>query len=190
MIQRQVPPVHKRASHLHRTLAGLALVVCFNTALLAQDPGGGGSAPAGSTMRATHILGMEGAANNATGTLSVQKDALQFQKTAGPAVQVSISSIQDISFGEQDNQVGGVPLAVGRAATPYGGGRVIALFSHKKFASLTVEYRDSNGGLHGAIFQLPKGQAEVFRKELEAKGAHVNHVEEESLKPGTPEVKK
>jgi hypothetical protein len=53
-------------------------------------------------------------------------------------------------------------MTVGKVAAPYGGGRVVSLFSHKKYDTLTVEYVDDNGGLHGAIFQLTKGQAQAL----------------------------
>ena len=62
------------------------------------------------------------------------------------------------------------------AATPYGGGRVIALLAHKKYEIVTVKYRDSDGGFHGAIFQLNKGEAQVLKRELEVGGAQVTEV--------------
>jgi hypothetical protein len=73
----------------------------------------------------------------------------------------------------QDKEVGGTPLAIGRAAVPFGGGRVIALFAHKKYDVVTVKYRDSDGGFHGAIFQVNKGEAQGLKSELEAGGAQV-----------------
>ncbi len=48
------------------------------------------------SIRATHLLGFEGAPSNANGTLSIQDDALQFQKGGRPAVQVKIASVQDV----------------------------------------------------------------------------------------------
>jgi hypothetical protein len=86
---------------------------------------------------------------------------------------VSISSIQNISLGEESEQLGGVPMMLGKAAVPYGGGRVVSLFSHKKYDSLTIEYLDSSGGFHGAIFRLGNGQGSAFRDNLVAKGAHI-----------------
>jgi hypothetical protein len=56
-------------------------------------------------------------------------------------------------------------------AVPYGGGRVLSLFTHEKFDSLTVEYRDDNGGLHGVLFTMPKGRALDVKKQLVALGA-------------------
>jgi hypothetical protein len=144
-------------------LAGLALV-SFSTPLMAQE----------TTKRVTHILGFGDAANNANGELSIREGSLRFQKKdAAQSAQVDLNSIQDVVLGQQDRQMGGTAMAVSRAATPYGGGRVIALFSHKKYDTVTLEYRDPNGGFHGAIFQMDKGQGEALKTELVAKGAHL-----------------
>jgi hypothetical protein len=125
----------------------------------------------GSPIRVTHVLGFEGVANNTGGNITVQKNTLQFHKGEELAGQISVASIVNVSLGEQDKQVGGVPMALGKAATPFGGGRVISLFSHKKYETMTVEYLDTNGGMHGAIFQLDRGKAQVIRDALVAQGA-------------------
>jgi len=131
----------------------ITLLILSGAHLAAQNP-----------MHVTHILGFLDAANNANGDLSIHDGALQFQKKdAAPSAQIGLASIQDVVLGQQDRQVGGTPLILGRAATPYGGGRVIALFSHKKYDTVTLEYLDPNGGFHGAIFQLNKGQGDVNR---------------------------
>jgi hypothetical protein len=46
-----------------------------------------------------------------------------------------------------------------------------------------VEYRDGNGGLHGAIFTLPQGQAQLLKRQLVAAGAHASIPPEEPAKP-------
>lgn len=58
-------------------------------------------------------------------------------------------------------------------AAPYGGGRFLALF-RTKIDTLTVQYRDADGGLHGAIFTMPAGTAETIKQELVAQGAHTS----------------
>jgi hypothetical protein len=55
-------------------------------------------------------------------------------------------------------------------AIPYGGGRVLSLFSHQVDV-LTVEFKNANGGYHGAVFVLAHGQAAPFKKQLVAMGA-------------------
>ena len=100
------------------------------------------TAPAQSSFQVTHVLGLEGLAGNVNGTLTIDSHALRFLHDANHA-QIEMSSIEDVSIGLADKEVGGVPLALGRAATPYGGGRIIALIAHKKYDIVTVDYRDS-----------------------------------------------
>jgi len=168
--------------------AYLILIGC-STAMLAQNPSGPTSSAGVSEVRVTHILGLEGAKDNSKGELSVKDNAVQFQKNGSPAVQVSISSIQDVLLGEQSKQLGGTAATLGKAGTPFGGGRVISLFAHKKYDILTLEYVDGNGGFHGAIFQLDTGHGQTLKNELVANGAHVTVAEDQTAKQNTPEVK-
>jgi hypothetical protein len=166
----------------------LSLLIWSSAVALAQN----GSQPSNSntpfSIQVTHLMGFEGAPNNANGTLSIQANALQFQKDGRPAVQVNIASVRDVLLGEESKQIGGLPMTLGKTAAPFGGGRVVSLFAHKKYDTLSLEYVDVNGGFHGAIFQLSKGQGETLRNELVAKGAHVSHSEGESTKQSTTEV--
>ena len=159
---------------LIRRSAIALLVVMFWWAILthAQDVSQPTNSNKSFSARATHLLGFEGSSNNANGTLSIQGEALQFQKEGKPAVQVPIASVENVSLGQQDKQVGGKAMTLGKAAAPFGGGRAISLFAHKKYDTVALEYVDANGALHGAIFQLNKGQGEVLKNELVAKGAH------------------
>ncbi len=168
----------------HLILGFLVLLVCCSPAL-AQDTSQPTSSPF--SIPATHLLGFEGTSSNANGTLSIQDGALRFQKNAKPAQEVKIASIQDVFLGGQSKQVGGVPMTLGKAAVPFGGGRVVSLFAHKKYDTLTLEYVDTNGGAHGAIFQLNKGRAEALRSELLARGLHVS-AGDESTKQNAAEV--
>jgi hypothetical protein len=168
VIRKILPP-----KQINRMLIWLMSLLCYHTGLMAQNQNPAESSASGSTLRVTHILGFEGISNNATGDVAIQGDALRFQKSEGSSAQIAIGSIQDVILGEDDKQMGGLKMTLVRSATPYGGGRVIGLFSHKKYDTLTLEYLDPNGGFHGAIFQLNKGQGQVLRNELEAVGAHV-----------------
>jgi hypothetical protein len=107
---------------------------------------------------------------------------LQFKKKGKAAMQVKIASIHDLLLGDLSRQVGGVPVTLAKAAVPYGGGRAVSLFTHRKYDTLTLEYVDTEGGLHGAIFELKKGQAEGFRNELLAKAAQVSNAGNEPRK--------
>jgi hypothetical protein len=128
------------ALRLGRLLACLSLLVCYHG--IAQD----NVAPAPKSLRVTHIQGLQGLKDNTNGTLTIQAHTLRFQPHDGNAAEIKVSSIKEVALGVQDKEVGGMPLAIRRAATPYGGGRVIALFAHKKYEIVTVKYRDSDGG--------------------------------------------
>lgn len=155
----------------------LLLVMCT-----AASSGQTASEPSNSTVtfsvRATHVLGFEGAENNSTGTLSIQDRVLRFQRASKPVVQVTIVSVQDVFLGDESKQIGGLPMTLGKAAVPFGGGRVVSLFAHKKYDTLALEYVANDGGIHGAIFELSEGQGKLLRDQLAAMGAHVSHNDE------------
>ena len=163
--------------------AGLLLLAAWPGSLFAQSSHDANTKPDATIVSARHVMGLEGVRKTVPGQLTVASDGLQFQKNGGAAVELRTASILSVFTGQQDKQVGGIPVVLGRAATPYGGGRVIALFSHKKYDTLTLEYRDANGGIHAAIFQLAKGQAELIQNELAAKGIHMSEAHTSTAKP-------
>jgi hypothetical protein len=150
-----------------------ALVLCSLTAS-AQSTIHRADGNAALNIRATHLLGFEGAKNNSNGTLSLQDGSLQFQRNGKPGAQVKVGSVRDVILGEESRQVGGLPMTLGKAAIPYSGGRVVSLVAHKKYDTLSLEYVDDDGAVHSAIFQLHKGEAEVVKTALVAQGASVN----------------
>lgn len=167
---------------------GLALLILLAWfAATAKGQSQPETSAASSSIHVKHVLGFEGVKRNASGELSIQDDALLFLRDGSPAAQVSITSIQNISLGEEDKQVGGVPMMLGKTAVPFGGGRVVSLFSHKKYDSFTIEYLDSSGGFHGAIFQLAKGQGQTFKNDLIARGARITPSEDPVSGQSTPE---
>src|SRR5713101_5430243 len=139
--------------------------------------------------RATHLLGFANARNNSTGILSVQDDSLQFQQNGKPGAQVKIGSVRNVFLGAESKQVGGLPMTLGKAAAPFGSGRVVSLFAHKKYDTLTLEYVDADGGIHGAIFQLTKGQGELVKNELIAQGVTISSRQDQSTKESATEAK-
>ena len=164
------------------TLRSAVMVLLLLFTCTAASFGQKGNEPANSTVmfsvRATHLLGFEGARKNSNGTLSIQDGVLRFQKGSDPAVQVKIDSVQDVFLGDESKQVGGLPMTVGKAAVPFGGGRVVSLFAHKKYDVLSMEYVANDGGVHGAIFELGSGQGRRLRDELTALGAHASRDDE------------
>ena len=162
---------------LFRILRCLVPAAYFAASLIAQNFDQVRTASSRPVLRARAVLGLEHVANNSMGELSIQDDVFVYSRREGPAIRMPLSAIQRAFLSQEDKQVGGMPMALVRAATPYGGGRVISLFAHKKYDFMTLEYFDSNGGLHGTIYQLNKGQGQVLADELGAKGVHVSGLE-------------
>jgi hypothetical protein len=183
---RQTPGTSLQVGH---GLACLTLLVLLCADSVGQTQREAKDPVPGSAIRATHVLGFEGARHNATGDLKIQGDEVQFQRNGSPNAKVSLSSIQDIFVEDEDKQVGGRAMTLGKTAVPYGGGRVVSLFAHKKYDILTLEYLDSSNGLHGAIFQLNKGQGQTFKKDLVAKGARISSPDDRATPQSTPKVK-
>lgn len=169
-------------------IAVCALWLCASMAVLAQSTAPALKANPPFSIQATHVLGLPNTKNNGKGTLSTQDNVLQFQQSGKPVVQVDIASVRDVFLGEESKQVGGLPMKIGKAAAPYGGGRLVSLFAHKKYETLTLEYVDGDGGVHGAIFQVTKGQGELVRNELLARGVASNSGEDQPTKQSTSEV--
>ena len=115
------------------------------------------------------VVGGQSIKNNSKGTLSIVGSSLQLEAD-GKKVSVEASSILDISTDKDSRQdiTGTAHLAT--EAIPYGGSRVLSLFSHQVDV-LTVEFRDTNGAYHGAVFAMAKGKAAPFKTQLVALGA-------------------
>jgi len=162
--------------------AVLLLLATWQGSVFAQNPINANNEPKVTSVSARHVIGLEGVRKNTRGQLILANDVLKFQKNGGATVELKRASILSVFTGQQDKQVGGIPVVLGRAATPFGGGRAIALFSHKKYDVLTLEYRDNDGGLRGAIFQLAKGRAQLIKDELAADGVHISEISSKESK--------
>jgi hypothetical protein len=121
-------------------------------------------------VKVVQLTGLVGVKDNAKGTLSVENGQLHFVHGKASS-DVSASSIQDVVTAADSQKAVGGTIGLMSMAAPYGGGRVLSLF-RTKIDTLTVQYRDADGGLHGAIFTMPVGTAEVIKKDLVAQGAH------------------
>ncbi len=121
-------------------------------------------------VKVVQLRGLVGVKDNAKGTLSVEHGQLHFVHGKASS-DVSASSIQDVVTAADSQRAVGGTIGLMSMAAPYGGGRVLSLF-RTKIDTLTVQYRDVDGGLHGAIFSMPIGTAEVIKRGLVAQGAH------------------
>jgi len=180
---------HKSGCFSRHALINLgAALCCFGIGASAQSTSPAVKANAPFSIQATHLLGFRNAKNNCKGVLSIQNNALRFQQSGKPVAEVDIASVRHVFLGEESMQVGGVPMKIGKAAAPFGSGRVVSLFAHTKYDTLALEYVDSNGGVHGALFQLKKGQAELVRNEVVARSVYSGGDEDETTKKGPSEV--
>lgn len=135
-----------------------------------------------------HLIGLEDIKRNASGQLTVQSGALDFK---GKHIdgQIPVSTIDDIFIGAETTQghgTAGKVLKTASMAAPYGTGRMMTLVLRTKVDVLTVSYHTTTGALHGAIFTLPKGQAEIVRDELLKAGAHASPLAESAQKQSQP----
>ncbi len=123
--------------------------------------------------QAVQVIGLVGLKENTKGRLTVVNGTLRFAFSKGN-IEVSAVSIEDVVTGKDSQRViGGTVGTVASLAAPYGTGSALPLF-RKKVDTLTIQYRDADGGLHGAIFTMPRGQADSIKKELVAQGAHTS----------------
>jgi hypothetical protein len=151
-------------------LAG-SMVVCAPVVLRAQT-----KAPA-TSFKVTQITGLAGVKNTTSGRLLVDGSNLHFSHEQ-MKVDLPTNSMEDVITGNDSQRIiHGAPSLLLLAA-PYGSGRFLSLF-RTKLDTLTIKYRDADGGLHGAIFTLPAGQAELLKKDLLANGAHTSAVPED-----------
>ncbi len=121
-------------------------------------------------VKAVQLIGLTGVKQNAKGTLKVENGNLQFLHGKTNA-DINAASIQDVVTGDDTQRSVGGTVGVMSMAAPYGGGRFLSLF-RKKIDTLTVQYRDVDGGLHGAIFTVPVGAAKAIKTQLVSEGVH------------------
>jgi len=164
---------------------GMVLVATAARALNRQ-PATPQAAQSNSIPHVKCVVGLESLKPNVKGSLSVLPNGLEFA-TGKNKVDISTTSILDIFAGQESRQdVSGTAGTLAKVAIPYGGGRIVSLFSHQ-VEVLTVEYEDSNGGFHGAIFVLPEGKATAVKNQLAANGAkvtpHVQALQQQEQKP-------
>jgi hypothetical protein len=131
--------------------------------------------------QATQVIGLIGLKKNTKGKLTVLNGSLRFTHDQWN-VDVSAASIEEVVTGKDSQRIiGGTFGTMASLAAPFGSGSALPLF-RKKLDTLTIQYRDANGALHGAIFTMPRGEAEAIKKELVAKGARTSIPIETDLK--------
>jgi hypothetical protein len=115
------------------------------------------------------VLGLEGMKHNTTGTLIIDKGTLEFTKGDKKA-DVQAASITEVLMGADSQRTLGGTFGTLTMFAPYGSGRFLSLF-RTKIDTLSITYVDASGGVHGAVFSMPKGKAVAAKTALLAQGA-------------------
>ena len=131
---------------------------------VAQQPAAGN--------KVVQVTGLAGVKTNTSGNLTLENGSLQFA-SSGTKVSVPIHSVEDVITENDSQRVFRGTIGTLTMFAPYGGGRFLSLF-RSKIDTLTIQYRDTDGGLHGAIFTMPLGKADPFKKDLVSQGAHTS----------------
>jgi len=141
------------------------------TATEASQPGTG-SQPQPSKavpIKSVDVIGLTGVKDNTGGMLTVESGKLHFASSKGDSA-VDSAAVEDVITAEDSQRmIGGTAGTLSRLG-PYGSGAFLSLF-RTKIDTLTIQYRDADGGLHGIIFTMPQGTAENIKRELIAQGA-------------------
>jgi len=122
--------------------------------------------------KVTQVTGLPGVKNKTGGHLGVDSGNLRFSHEEAK-VDVAASSVEDVITGNDSQRLVHGTLGTLTMFAPYESGRFLSLF-RTKLDTLTIKYRDADGGLHGAIFTMGVGKAEVLKKEMLAQGAHTS----------------
>jgi hypothetical protein len=134
--------------------------------------------------QAVQLIGLAGLNENTKGNLTVINGTLRFIHSKGNA-DVAATSIENVVTGTDSQRAIGGTFGTLTQLAPFGSGRVLSLF-RTKFDTLTIQYRDADGGLHGVIFTVPLGKAEMIKQELIAHGAHTSiPTQEDPKKPAS-----
>jgi hypothetical protein len=134
-----------------------------------------------SPIKAVQLIGLTGVKDHAKGTLSVENGQLHFVRGKETS-DISVHTLEDVMTGADSQEAVGKTIGMMSMAAPYGGGRFLSLF-RTKIDTLTIRYRNLDGGLHGAIFTMAAGTADVIKKELVAQGAHTGTTGEQHAAP-------
>jgi hypothetical protein len=141
----------------------LQTVVLFGPGMLAAQTSSGGAASqmgqadrTGSTWtsdKAEHIYGLPEIKAHKTGNLTLSATDLTFT-AKGSTATIPRSTITAVSAGDQRVELGGLTGRIMRMAIPDGGGLAVAAVAHHRVDMLTVDFNDSRGGAHSAVFFL------------------------------------
>jgi hypothetical protein len=117
------------------------------------------SAAGWTSTHAIHVLGLADVRARENGTLTITPQQLTFTAKSASAA-IDLPSIRAVSSGNERVELWGIKGRLLRMAIPDGGGVALAMVMHHRRDMLTVEFVDSHGAYHGAVFYLPGNEAE------------------------------
>jgi hypothetical protein len=159
---------------------GSALAAPVQAAPLDPSDGAAVARPSGwSSTRAIHVLGMTDVKASENGILTITPAHLAFTAKSASST-IDLPSIVSLSAGNESVELWGMKGRLMRMAVPYGGGAAFATFMHHQRDMLTVEFVDSQGGYHGAVFYLPGNEAEQALRSITPSPGTAHH------RPGLP----
>jgi hypothetical protein len=121
-------------------------------------------------VKVTQITGLNGVKNKVSGRLLVDGQNVRFTHDQ-VKVEVPTASVEDVVTGADSQRLIHGTLGTLTMFAPYESGRFLSLF-RTKLDTLTIKFRDPDGGLHGAIFTMGVGKADVLKKDVLDHGAH------------------
>jgi len=155
----------------------LALVASCPLSVLAQQPPPAKPVP----KRVLSVMGFQDLKKNEKCDIDVASSSIRLKgKTA--TVEVPVSSIEDVLTGDDSARLIGGFLGAMTSFAPYESGRFLSLF-RKKLDTLTIQYRDTDGGLHGGILSMHPGEAIALKSVIVAAGAHTTVPIDDTAKP-------
>ena len=133
---------------------------------------------AGAPTKVVQITGLAGVKNQTKGSITVEGGNLRFAN-GQTKVDLGVASMEDVITGNDSQRLIHGTLGTLTMFAPYESGRFLSLF-RTKLDTLTIRYRDADGGLHGTIFTMAAGKAEAIKHWLVAAGAHTSIPEDAS----------
>lgn len=175
----EIPAMIRNSLWLTITFAMLAL----SPLCRAQSPG---VQTTREPTKTTLVTGLPGFKDDSNGSLAVEKGNLQFVQSKN-AIEIPAPSIIDVVTGSDSQRVIRGKVGTLSMFGPYGSGRFLSLF-RSNLDTLTIQYRDDDGGLHGVIFTMVVGKAELLKQQLIAQGARTTIATESSGSPRTSKL--
>lgn len=110
------------------------------------------------TQKAQHAYGLPELKPKTKGSLTVDNTGITFTSKSGQYA-IPWAEVAAVSSGNERVELWGTTGRIVRMVIPNGGGLAAAAVMHHKVNQLTVEFHDTRGAYHGAVFFLPGSDA-------------------------------